>query len=93
MRIDAISTVLVYFINDRGNVRDTTGVCQIVVVEDGRLPINEGVVKDIMATISAGDVSVASCLFCKMCLPGETLDALCKLFLENRGRETKPTLQ
>jgi hypothetical protein len=29
----------------------------IVVVEDGRLPINEGVVKDIMATIGGGDVS------------------------------------
>jgi hypothetical protein len=29
----------------------------IVVVEHGRLPIDEGVVKDIMATISDGDVS------------------------------------
>jgi hypothetical protein len=29
----------------------------IVVVEHGRLPIDEAVVKDIMATISGGDVS------------------------------------
>jgi hypothetical protein len=44
---------------DRGtwSVPEYVMVGSIMVVEHGRLPIDEAVVKDIMATIGAGDVS------------------------------------
>src|ERR1700688_4571703 len=47
------------YVGGRGtwSVREYVKVGSITVVEQGRLPIDEAVVKDIMATIGAGDMS------------------------------------